>query len=48
MLTTTLSRIRARSPCEDGWRKLLAGLGKTAADDEPLPYARDRFELLVG
>ena len=34
--TTTLARIRAASPCEDGWRKLLAHLGKTAADDEPL------------
>ena len=35
--TTTLARIRAAHPCEDGWRKLLAHLGKTAADDEPLP-----------
>ena len=35
--TTTLARIRAAKPCEDGWRKLLAHLGKTAADDEPLP-----------
>ena len=34
--TTTLARIRAASPCEDGWRKLLAHLGKTKADDEPL------------
>jgi hypothetical protein len=40
MLTTTLNRIRAHGPCEDGWRKLLAGLGKTAPDDEPLPYTR--------
>lgn len=39
-ITTTLNRIRAHRPCEDGWRKLLAGLGKTEADDEPLPYAR--------
>jgi hypothetical protein len=39
-ITTTLNRIRAHSPCEDGWRKLLSGLGKTAADDEPLPFAR--------
>jgi hypothetical protein len=37
---TTLNRIRAHQPCEDGWRKLLAGLGKTEADNEPLPYAR--------
>jgi hypothetical protein len=40
MITTTLKRIRAHHPCEDGWSKLLAGLGKTEADDEPLPYAR--------
>ena len=38
-LTTTLNRIRAHGPCEDGWKKLLAGLGKTRADDEPLPFA---------
>ncbi len=35
--TTTLNLIRAAQPCEDGWRKLLGGLGKTRADDEPLP-----------
>lgn len=34
--TTTLRRIRDASPCEDGWKKLLKHLGKTAADDEPL------------
>ena len=34
--TTTLSRIRDEEPCKDGWAKLLAHLGKTAADDEPL------------
>ena len=39
-ITTTLNRIRAHDPCKDGWRKLLSGLGKTAADDEPLPFAR--------
>ena len=39
MITTTLSRIRACNPCAEGWAKLLAGLGKTSADDEPLPYA---------
>lgn len=33
---TTLNRIRAAKPCEDGWCKLLAALGKTKADDEPL------------
>jgi hypothetical protein len=35
--TTTLAAIRAQSPCENGWRTLLAHLSKTAADDEPLP-----------
>ena len=40
MITTTLNRIRAHGPCADGWQKLLAGLGKTAADDEPLPFSR--------
>ena len=39
MLTTTLNNIRAHSPCTEGWTKLLAGLNKTQADDEPLPYA---------
>ncbi len=34
--TTTLSRIRDGEPCKNGWAKLLAHLGKTAADDEPL------------
>ena len=34
--TTTLAAIRAASPCESGWKKLLAALGKTKADDEPL------------
>jgi hypothetical protein len=38
MLTTTLNRIRASGPCANGWEKLLHGLGKTGADDEPLPY----------
>ena len=35
-MNTTLNRIRAHDPCADGWRKLLAGLNKTEADDEPL------------
>ena len=34
--TTTLAAIRAASPCESGWKKLLAALGKTKADREPL------------
>ncbi len=37
MITTTLNEIRAHQPCSDGWQKLLAHLGKTKADDEPLP-----------
>ena len=39
-ITTTLARIRECYPCESGWRKLLRGLNKTAADDEPLPLVR--------
>ena len=39
-ITTTLNRIRSHGPCEDGWKELLSGLGKTKADDEPLPFAR--------
>lgn len=35
--TTTLNAIRAHGPCAHGWSKLLAHLGKTKADDEPLP-----------
>jgi hypothetical protein len=35
-MKTTLNKIRAHSPCSDGWRKLLTNLGKTEADDEPL------------
>jgi hypothetical protein len=38
MLTTTLRAIREHDPCAAGWRKLLAHLGKTKADDEPLPF----------
>ena len=26
------------NPCSNGWRKLLKYLGKTVADDEPLPF----------
>ena len=40
MITTTLARIRKHRPCEPGWKKLLAGLGKTEADDEPLPFTQ--------
>ena len=38
-IATTLNRIRAHGPCAEGWRKLLAHLGKTQSDDEPLSYA---------
>ena len=34
--TTTLNAIRALDPCANGWKTLLAHLGKTTADDEPL------------
>jgi len=39
MITTTLNRIRDQGPCADGWQKLLKHLGKTQADDEPLPFS---------
>ena len=39
MICTTLNRIREHSPCANGWKKLLAHLGKTESDDEPLAYA---------
>ena len=35
-MKTTLNKIREYSPCAYGWQKLLAYLGKTKADDEPL------------
>jgi hypothetical protein len=38
MKYTTLNKIRAHSPCEYGWKKLLTHLGKTQADDEPLSF----------
>jgi hypothetical protein len=38
-MTTTLNKIKAHSPCEDGWAKLLLFLNKTQADDEPLSIA---------
>ena len=39
MLTTTLNAIRQHGPCANGWKKLLKHLGKTEADDEPLPFS---------
>jgi hypothetical protein len=38
-MTTTLNKIKAHSPCENGWNNLLNHLGKTQADDEPLSIA---------
>jgi len=35
-MKTTLNKIRAHSPCANGWEKLLKNLGKIKADDEPL------------
>jgi len=40
MIETTLNRIREHSPCHRGWIKLLTALGKTKADNEPLPFAK--------
>ncbi len=38
-LLLTLNAIRERSPCLDGWTKLLRHIGKTVADDDPLSLA---------
>ena len=46
-MKTTLNQIRANSPCPDGWRKLLAHLGKTQADDEPLSIATESVPIYV-
>jgi hypothetical protein len=35
-MNTTLNKIKSKSPCTDGWKKLLTTLGKTKADEEPL------------
>jgi hypothetical protein len=37
VVTTTLRQIRQHDPCKEGWRTLLTFLGKTGADDDPLP-----------
>lgn len=34
--TTTLNEIKRHNPCQDGWEKGLAALGKTEADNDPL------------
>lgn len=36
-ITTTLNAIRKHNPCLNGWSTLLKHLGKTQADDDPLP-----------
>ena len=38
-MQTTLKKIRAHSPCASGWTRLLAHLGKTKADNKPLPLS---------
>jgi hypothetical protein len=38
MITTTLNRIEAHKPSCPKWKRLLKGLGKKGADDEPLPF----------
>lgn len=37
-LTTTLNRIKACNPCDDGWQAGLQAAGKTEPDDEPIGY----------
>lgn len=43
MIVTSLARIRYHGPCPQGWAKLLHNIGKTCADDDPLP-----FSVIVG
>ena len=38
-LTTTLNRIQMCNPSPARWQRLLKYLGKTVADDEPLPFS---------
>ena len=40
MLTTTTEKIRAQSPCNDGYRKLLTSLEKTKPDSEPVSFIK--------
>ena len=37
MILITLNKIREKSPCAEGWQKLLASKGKTSADDVEFP-----------
>jgi hypothetical protein len=38
-ITTTLNRIQEKEMPQYSWNKLLVGLGKSKADDEPLAFA---------
>lgn len=38
MICTTLNAIRRYDPCKASWCKLLSALGKTKADNVPLPF----------
>jgi hypothetical protein len=39
MITITLQKIRAHSPCKEGWETLLNSKGKTASDNEEFPLS---------
>ena len=39
MIVTTLHKIRKAGPCASGWKKLLAYLGKSEGDNDPLPFS---------
>jgi hypothetical protein len=39
-LTTTLNRIWAANPCDEGKARALAAAGKVVPDDEPISYAQ--------
>ena len=36
---TTLNQIKSHRPCTEGWQTLLKALGKSKADNEPLPLS---------
>jgi len=39
-MKTTLNQIQEKSPCTDGWKKLLRSLNKTKANDDPVTIAQ--------
>ena len=47
-MKTTLNEIRRHKPCKTSWSKLLAHLGKTAADDESIDFMTILTVLGVG